>query len=367
MIDNPPIVELDYISAVKYNNAFMDVELTVEVLHVSTQTKWNIPAFWDGKNLWKVRIYTPYKGLYETVSVSSNPEDKGLHGIQKSFQVEEQSLNHPLYIHGNLLTCKDKFIYEDGMPFFWFGDTWWMGFCDRLQEEEFELLLADRKIKGFNVIQLVAGLFPDMDSFDERGKNEGGFAWKEDYITINPKFFQYADRRVQKIVDAGIHPFIFGAWGYYLLKMSEKKMRLHWRYLIARWGAYPVIWSLAGEMSMPWYLSTKREQEHRLLKEGWDNIARYIKKIDPYQRLLSSHPVEYSYKEVKDSSLLDFEMLQAGHSDKASVKKAIVMIDEAKKLFVDKPIVMDEIAYEGILGKNKDEIQRMAFWISFLR
>jgi hypothetical protein len=29
--------------------------------------------------------------------------------------------------------------------------------------------------------------------------------------------------------------------------MGMEKVKKHWRYLIARWSAYPVVWCLAGE------------------------------------------------------------------------------------------------------------------------
>ena len=55
------------------------------------------------------------------------------------------------------------------MPFFWLGDTWWMGLTKRLLwPEGFKLLTADRVKKGFTVIQIVAGLYPDMVPFDSR-------------------------------------------------------------------------------------------------------------------------------------------------------------------------------------------------------
>ena len=42
----------------------------------------------------------------------------------------------------------------------------------------FKQLAADRKAKGFNVIQIVAGLYPDMLPFDPRGANEGAIPGK---------------------------------------------------------------------------------------------------------------------------------------------------------------------------------------------
>ena len=55
----------------------------------------------------------------------------------------------------------------DDTPFFWLADTWWMGLVKRLGwPEDFQLLTADHISKGFTVIHIVAGLYPDMPSFD---------------------------------------------------------------------------------------------------------------------------------------------------------------------------------------------------------
>ena len=54
-----------------------------------------------------------------------------------------------------------------------------------------------------------------------------------------------------------------------------KKMKQHWRYLIARWGAYPVMWCLAGEGTMPYYLSKTHDADAAMQKHGWTELARY--------------------------------------------------------------------------------------------
>ncbi len=55
-----------------------------------------------------------------------------------------------------------------------------MGFTDRLHwPDEFQLLTEDRVQKGFTLVQIVAGLYPDMAPFDPRGKNEGGYPWQD--------------------------------------------------------------------------------------------------------------------------------------------------------------------------------------------
>src|SRR5689334_4908867 len=47
---------------------------------------------------------------------------------------------------------KRFFTDEKGQPFFWLGDTGWLLFS-KLNREEAQTYLEDRKQKGFNVIQ----------------------------------------------------------------------------------------------------------------------------------------------------------------------------------------------------------------------
>jgi len=102
------------------------------------------------------------------------------------------------------------------------------------------LLTADRISKGFTVIQIVAGLYPDMPPFDPRGANEAGFPWEKGYTRINPSYFDMADLRIRWLVNSGLVPCIVGCWGYFLNFAGIEVMKRHWRYLVARYGAYPV-------------------------------------------------------------------------------------------------------------------------------
>ncbi len=127
--------------------------------------------------------------------------------------------------------------------------------------DEFQTLAKDRHDKGFTVVQIVAGLYPDMPAFDPRGASLAGFPWEADFHTINPAFFDEADARIMHLVDMGLCPCILGTWGYYLNWLGTEKMKLHWRYIMARWGALPVVFAAAGEQVMPWYLSENRGTE----------------------------------------------------------------------------------------------------------
>ena len=147
--------------------------------------------------MWKVRYASSELGKHRWRSVCSMSEDSGLHGIAGTVTVEAYRGDNPLYRRGPLRVSADHrhFVYADGTPFFWLADTWWMGLCQRLHwPQEFQQLAADRKAKGFDVVQIVAGLYPDMPAFDPRGANEAGFPWEKDYARIRPEYFDKADR-----------------------------------------------------------------------------------------------------------------------------------------------------------------------------
>ena len=308
----------------------------------------DIFAFLRGDGSYCVRFIPKEIGIYKV----------NIDEVTKSIEVKEISKIPTLKLSDN-----KEYLELEKKPFFWLSDTWWMALCGRLSFEEFKELAKIRKNQGFNVIQLVAGLFPDMDSFDKRGANRGGFAWEENYKTINSAFFDDAEEKIEYLYSIGLHIALVGSWGYYLEKMGIKKIKEHWRYLIARWGVYTSVYIAAGEASMPYYLSTNREAESESLKSGWSEIVKYIKEIDKLDRILTIHPIESSLNEIEDVNLLDINLLQASHSSYESVKGGVKLLKatSAKKLSI-----MDEINYEGILRDNYDGVIRLSFWKSIL-
>ena len=169
------VFENSFISTKNYDNPFMDVQ--VDVLFSKDDKEWKIPAFWDGENVWKVRFAAPETGTYSYRVISSDKSNKSLNGKKHSITVTAYNGDNKLYKHGMIGISKDRrhFAHADGTPFFWLGDTWWKNLCKRMTWEGFQELAADRKEKGFNVIQIVAGPYPDEGPFEPMWKNEGGF------------------------------------------------------------------------------------------------------------------------------------------------------------------------------------------------
>ena len=227
------VVEVMFTAAKKHDDPFNSVDLDVTFTAPDGKT-YIVPAFWAGGDVWRVRYASPQIGSHAYRTHCSDPDDAGLNGREGPFKIRPYEGDNPLYKHGPIRVAADHrhFMHADGTPFFWLGDTWWMGLCERLQwPDEFKTLTADRREKGFNVVQIVAGLYPDMPAFDERGRNEAGFPWEKDYSHIRPEYFDKADERLFYLADQGITPCIVGAWGYHLPWMGVEKMKKHWRYL----------------------------------------------------------------------------------------------------------------------------------------
>src|SRR5258706_72960 len=253
---NVPL-EISFTAQRPHADPFNEVTLDVTFTDPRGATR-KAPAFWAGGDKWRARYASPLVGGHQWRSECSDAKDAGLHGLEGTVEIAAFTGDNPLFRHGPIRVAPDKRHLEhaDGVPFLWLGDTWWMGLCHRLHwPEEFRQLAADRKGKGFNVIQIVAGLYPDMFPFDPRGANEACYPWETNYTTIRPEYFDAADQRLQYLVDQGFTPCLVGAWGDFMPWIGVEKMKKHWRYLIARYGEWPVVWCAAGEANLPWYLA----------------------------------------------------------------------------------------------------------------
>jgi len=346
----------------QYTNPFYDVE--VNVVFKKGPQKWIVPAFWAGENIWTARFTPQDIGGYTYQVETSDPLNAEFNGIIKSFTVKPYHGSNQLIKHGFLKISDNKrhFEFTDGTPFFWLGDTWWKGLCKRISLDGFKKLANDRKEKGFSVIQIIAGPYPDEPPFDPRWANEGGMPYDANYAHINPVYFDSADTRISYLIETGLIPAIVGGWSWHLPSMGVDKMKKHWRYLVARYGAYPVSWIIGGEAEGP----------------EWTSIAKYVRSIDPFHRLITLHPYPGSgRKNLSDDEVLDYDMVQTGHGGvfgdnspygawQATAANTVSKVMSSHSKIPSMPIVVGEVTYEGHMMTNGPEIQRQMFWSSIL-
>ena len=160
------VTEWSYSSGTSYPDPFNDVQL--DVLFVDPNGDEHLmPAFWAGEQTWGVRFSSGLPGRHQFRTICSDTSNHDLHGCEGILEVQPARSSNPLLQHGPLRLAASRRHLEhgDGTPFFWLGDTWWMGLCKRLSwPDGFQELAADRVAKGFTVVQIVAGLYPDMPS-----------------------------------------------------------------------------------------------------------------------------------------------------------------------------------------------------------
>ena len=350
-------------------DAWGEIAVTAEITGPDGQIL-RTPAFWDGGDTWRVRLTAAIPGTWQVRSECSDATDAGLHGQVAALQVSpaDTSSANPFYRHGPVRIAESGqyFEYADGTPFNWLGDTWWMLMSERVSwPEGFKRLTARRVEQGFNVAQIVVGFPPDTTPFDGRDANAGGSPWLAGYEHINPGYFQAADRRIAHLVESGIVPCILGGWGYHMLFMGKERMISHWRYLVARYAAWPVIWCLAGEGAMAYYLSKDPSADSKRLVQSWPEVARAVRESDPWHRPLSLHPWRHSWDDTANPDTLDFHMLQPGHLPRGPAI-AVESLAVGRDRYPERITVNAEPPYEGLGGTNGPDVQRYSFWTSML-
>jgi hypothetical protein len=366
------MVEWTIESRKTYADPFNDVD--VDVVFSNDGQSWRVPAFWRGGERWTVRFAPPAPGEYSYRLQSTDVNNSDLNGHPGKVTVTSYQGSNELLRHGMLRVSANKRYFEhaDGTPFYWLGDTWWTGLSDRLSWEGFQKLTDDRNAKGFTVVQIVAGLVPpeEFGPMDAGFHNEGGQVWTSDFKRINPQYFDYADRRIQYLLDHGIVPAIVGAWTPMMDQIGLAKMKQHWRYIIARYGAYPTFWLVGGSTQDPPDEVRRQYPEaiQAALTRGWTDLVRYVRTTDPYHHPTSVHEDSPPFDTpLQDESLMDFDLFQSGHYGWPTIGVAVSQLNQHySRTAVTKPEVMGEIGYETLGGTHFEDFQRTAFWLSML-
>lgn len=346
------VIEISLDSEKAYANPFIEVTLDAVITQPGGK-QLRVPAFWAGGKRWCFRYASSAAGTHAYRTECSDTANPRLHGVEGKIGVASYDGENPLYQHGPIGIATDHrhFAYADGTPFFWLGDTWWKNLCKRLPWEGFQELVADRKTKGFTVVQIVCGVYPDEGLFEPRWENEGGKPYlTKDFSVVNPHYFEYADRRIKLLVDAGIVPAIVGSWARPdcdgLQGVGVAGMKRHWRNLIARYGAYPTVWILAGEWT-PSQLSQ------------WTEVEKYARAIDPYRHPVTIHAGALDF--------LDFTLVGGSHdATDATTEKILGGLTSTYALTPPKPVLCGETCYEGHMQQGFQVVQRHMFWMYML-
>jgi hypothetical protein len=308
-------------------NPFTEVDLTARFSQGDRAV--TVTGFYDGDGVYRVRFMPDRPGEWRFETESNRPE---LDGTKGSVEVVKPSGEN----HGPVrVRPQFHFVYADGTPYFPIGTTSyaWTHQGDALEEQT----LATLKQAPFNKMRMC--VFPKHYAHNANEPELYPFAgtppraW--DFTRFNPEFFRHLERRVGQLRDLGIeadliifHPYDMGHWGFDRMEPSADDRYL--RYLIARLAAYRnVWWSLANEWD---FMKEKRESD-------WDRFFQIVLKDDPYNHLRSIHNGTILYNQTHP--WVSHASIQNG-SAVADFGRAVLYRDVYRK-----PIVLDEVKYEG--------------------
>ena len=347
-------VEIAFHAAAQQPEPFANVALDV-VFTDPAGAQRTVPAFWAGGDDWKVRYASPVIGSHRYRTRSNGP---GLDGREGVVDVVPYAGPNALYRHGPLRVAGDRrhFEHHDGTPFFWLGDTWWKCLSKRMSFDDFRELAADRVGKGFTVVQIVVGPYPDEAMLQPGWETDGGMPYLDrGFREVNLPAFAAIDRRIRGLVDAGLVPAIVGGWGRpqaggksTLAQVGVEGFARHWRHLVARYGALPVIWIVGGEVKDAY--------------GPWSDVATFVKRVDPYGHPLCHHAPGDPRTTLRDQAAFDFDMVAIGHDGQATIDKTLELVQGCREREPRRPVVCGEACYERHMQTNFEDVQRRLFW-----
>lgn len=214
-----------------------------------------------------------------------------------------------------LLRVSDNNRYfqtQDGDPFFWLGDTGWLLF-KKLDREDAEKYLLDRKQKGFNVIQamVIHNVQNTMNVYGDSalsGMNVSQPILTDGSSFEDPEqydFWDHVDFIIDKAAENGIYMALVPVWGSNvkagLVSLEEGKTFAS--FLAERYKNHQnIIWLNGGDINGSDSLQI------------WNAMGHTLNEVDT-NHLITFHPRGRTTSSwwFHEEPWLDFNMFQSGH------------------------------------------------------
>ena len=215
--------------------------------------------------------------------------------------------------------------------------------------KHYDYNLREPRSYPYEGIPMDSSVLTTENFWDYTGKTEGNH-W--DLTRFNPAHFQHIENCIRRLGELGIeadlimmHPY--DRWGF--SQMTREQDDLYWNYAVARFSAFAnVWWSLANEYDL---------LPHKTL-DDWEHYASILCEKDPYHHMRSIHNC---------ISLYDFSKPWITHCSvqRTDLYKSAECTNELRERY-RKPVVLDEIAYEGDIqhgwGNLTGEEMLRRFW-----
>ncbi|MCS7032603.1 MAG: DUF5060 domain-containing protein, partial [Phycisphaerae bacterium] len=339
-LNQPSVEQWDFaevsIKGPSDGNPFVEVSLAARFTHQDQSV--TVSGFYDGGNDYRIRFMPMHVGTW-TFETRSNRRE--LDGLRGQFEARPPSGGN----HGPVRVAHTfHFRHADGTPYRQIGTTAyaWTHQGPELEEQT----LATLRSAPFNKIRMC--LFPKRYAFNSNEPPlyafEGTPPNRWDFTRFHVPFWRHQERRILQLREMGIeadlilfHPYDEGHWGFD--RMDPESDDRYLRYCVARFAAFRnVWWSVANEFD---FMKTKTPAD-------WDRYFQILLESDPYGHLRSIHNGRRIYDHNKP--WVTHASIQNG-SAVEDFGRAVLYRD-----VYNKPIVLDEVKYEGNIPQRWGDI-----------
>lgn len=180
-------VEITLTSSVQYSNPYLDVDMSATFTGPGGIVM-TMPGFWDGGNTWRVRFAPTVTGTWTYSTSCTDNTNTGLNNQTGTITCNAYTGNLDIYKNGFLKAdSSNRYLtYNNGVPYFWLGDTHWMGlsYRERLYSSNdseytsmFKGMVDKRASQGYNAyaMNFFTGEWGDISTTGTY--NEGGHPW----------------------------------------------------------------------------------------------------------------------------------------------------------------------------------------------
>lgn len=339
-------------------------ERTIFATFTGTCEQVTVNGFYDGNGIYRVRFMPSFEGEYTYVldGTYGGGRQEGRFNV-----IPAGPGNHgPVHVAGEY-----HFAYADGTAYYPIGTTCYV--WDLQSDARIAETLESLAASAFNKLRFC--VFPKhydynlgeprsypyegtpMDSSVLTKDNFMSYTFQKDgnafdYTRFNPDHFRHIESCILALQRLGIeadlimmHPY--DRWGF--ATMTAEQDDLYWQYAIARFAAFRnVWWSLANEYDL---FPTKTLSD-------WERYAGIICREDPYHHLRSIHNCRPFYDHTRP-------WITHCSIQRQDIYKSSELVNEWREKY-HKPIVLDEIAYEGNIqhgwGNITAEEMTRRFW-----
>jgi len=221
--------------------------------------------------------------------------------------------SQPPWANGRLVVSENgRFLrHENGRPFFWLGDTAWLLF-QKLDRNEVETYLENRRNKAFNVIQAVMfqknpkiNVYGDMPFVNDNPAEPQITPGNNPEIPAEYDYWDHVDFVIDKAAQKHIYMAVLPTWGSLVKggRFTVQSARAYGQWLAERYRDKPnIIWINGGD---------SRGDQNRQI---WQAFGMAIHETDP-NHLMSFHPFGRTQSSTwfHNEDWLDFNMFQSGH------------------------------------------------------